>query len=282
MIFQESNQVRTIVGRLETGEECIDQLTDFCREHDIEAGEVRAVGRFDRVEVVHFNGDTGNYEPVYEGEGQFDVLNLVGNVATMGDEVIVRLQAVLSAQGPLGAQVMTGELRSGRAVELEFVLEAFQDLRVERRMNTESGIPRIAAIQRTQAPEPAPDAKTSQTESSESSEEPEPMKGKGMSWDDAKSATQQPESTADEKQPDADDGNDIYGDMDMESPMLEAGDILDHPKLGRCRVMRVEDDQYAHIRMRRGKIRKLSLDVVGFEFEGEENGRNVFKAKVGK
>jgi predicted DNA-binding protein with PD1-like motif len=274
MIFQESSQVRTIVGRLETGEECIEELTAFCQEHDIEAGEVRAVGRFDKVEVVSFDSESGDYQPVYEGEGEFDVLNLVGNIATVGDEVIVRLQAVLAAQGPLGSQVMTGELRSGRAVEFEFVLEAFEDLKIERRMNTQSGLPTIASIQRLETPEPADDA------SDEADQANEPMKGKGMSWDDVEAASD--ETPEPQEDTDAEESEDPYGDMDLDSPMLEAGDILDHPKLGRCRVMRVEDDKYAHIRMRRGKIRKLSLDVVEVKFEGEENGRNIFKAQVGK
>ena len=274
MIFQESSQVRTIVGRLETGEECIEELTDFCQQHDIQAGEVRAVGRFDHVEVVTFDPDSGGYEPVYEGEGHFDVLNLVGNIATVGDEVIVRLQAVLAVQGPLGSQVLTGELRSGRAVEFEFVLEAFEDLKVERRMNTQSGLPTIASITRLETPEPAgQDASPQPEDGDEQTSEQiqrEPMKGKGMSWDDVGSDAEASEDA------------DPYGDMDFDSPMLEAGDVLDHPKLGRCRVMRVEDDKYAHIRMRRGKIRKLSLDVVDVTFEGEENGRNIFKAQVGK
>jgi predicted DNA-binding protein with PD1-like motif len=277
MIFQESSQVRTIVGRLETGEECIEELTAFCQEHDIEAGEVRAVGRFDQVEVVSFDSESGGYKPVYEGEGKFDVLNLVGNIATVGDEVIVRLQAVLAAQGPLGSQVMTGELRSGRAVEFEFVLEAFEDLKIERRMNTQSGLPTIASIQRLETPEPA-DGSTE--EANEADQANEPMKGKGMSWDDVESASD--ETAESQEDTGAEESEDPYGDMDLDSPMLEAGDILDHPKLGRCRVMRVEDDKYAHIRMRRGKIRKLSLDVVEVKFEGEENGRNIFKAQVGK
>ena len=63
---------------------------------------------------------------------------------------------------------------------------------------------------------------------------------------------------------------------------MEPGDILEHPKLGRCRVMKVEDGEYAHVRLPRGKIRKLSLEIVEVELEGEEDGRNVFKAIINR
>lgn len=369
MIFQESKQVRTIVGRLEEGEECIEQLTEFCREHDIEAAEVRGIGRLDHVDVVRFDPqadqeDGGQWVPVFEGEGNFDVLNLSGNVSMLGDEVVVRLEAVLAAEGPVGPQVVTGKLRSGRAVEFEFVLEAFRDLRMERRLDPKTGLLTLSEIQKTretpqlqaaseprQPAEPAqpahpdqavggsapagqqagsqsggqsgsqsgsqaapPEAKakrgsgsagstgpsgpssqssqssrTDQTSQAGDSQQDDEITGKAMTWGDVARESGD-EGGSQRAGGDGESGSlgdessvkDIYGDLGLDDPVLEAGDILEHPKLGRCRVMKVEDDRYAHIRLPRGKIRKLSLDVVGVEFKGEENGRHVFRAQVGR
>jgi hypothetical protein len=105
-----------------------------------------------------------------------------------------------------------------------------------------------------------------------------------MSWDDAAEESAQAGETgsASSALDDADDEEDDhpYADIDLDAPMLEAGDILKHPKLGDCRVMKVEEDEYAHIRLPRGKIRKLSLEVVDPKFVEEDDGRNVFEAQI--
>ncbi len=62
--------------------------------------------------------------------------------------------------------------------------------------------------------------------------------------------------------------------------LLEPGDIIDHPTLGRCRLMRVEDEDFAHIRLLRGGVRKLALEVCEITHTGEEGGRNVFQIKI--
>lgn len=271
MIYQESNRVRRIVGRLERGDDCVDELSEFCKEHDIEAGEVRAVGRLSEVEVVRFDPEANEYRPVFDGEGNFDLLNLTGNVSRLGDEVVVRLQSVLSADGPVGPQVITGQLRSGRVLEFEFVLEVFEDLELERRLDGETGLLTLQSIRRRdveEAPEPEPEKPA------------ESIGGKSMSWGDAAEASK--EAKQQESEPSETRDESIYEGIDLEEPLLEAGDVLDHPKLGKCTVMKVEDDKYAHIRLPKGKIRKLSLNVVDVRYKGEEEGRNVFEAQVGK
>jgi predicted DNA-binding protein with PD1-like motif len=64
-----------------------------------------------------------------------------------------------------------------------------------------------------------------------------------------------------------------------EEPDFKAGDWLDHPTLGRCQIMRVEDDETVHVRMRGAKVGKLVLESFEILFDGEENGRNIFKLR---
>ena len=45
-------------------------------------------------------------------------------------------------------------------------------------------------------------------------------------------------------------------------------------------MIKLEEDEFAHIRLKRGQIRKLKLDVCEINFEGEEDGRNVFKVRI--
>ena len=266
MIYQESTQTRRIVGRLDEGDDCVEALSDFCKEHDIDAAEVRAVGRLDAIEVVRYQADAEEYRPVFEGEGDFDLLNLSGNVSRLGDEIVLRLEVMISAQGPVAPQVITGQLRSARAVEFEFVMDVFEDLELQRKLDRQTGVLALNAIKKTEqapAPQPAktpePTERTSPTAGAESTPEPagqtpdEPaasssMEGQSMSWGDAAEASKE-KSGADKKAAKSTgkkngqkkDVESIYGDMDLHGPELDSGDILEHPKLGRCHVMKVED-----------------------------------------
>ena len=110
-----------------------------------------------------------------------------------------------------------------------------------------------------------------------------------MTWSDAVQASEEIRPGAQRKSnslPTMGEGprepEEIYGDYDFDDPILKAGDILDHPKLGECRVIKVEDDDYAHIRLSRGQIRKLALEIVELRFDGQRDGKNVFKVRVRK
>jgi len=281
MIYQETTQIRRIVGRIDDGEECIEKLTEFCDEHDVRAATVRAVGRLSAIELVRFDSEEGDYEEIYEGEGVFDLLQLTGNVALLGDEIVIRLQALLSTDGPVAPQLLAGQLRAATAIEFEFVAEVYEDLELERGLDPDSGLLELESIRRRDSPEGPPQGDAAELE------------GQAMSWDDAaESADDGTEADAEEEdseprerdaEPEHNDeteSSDPYEGVDLDTPALESGDIVDHPKLGRCRVLKIEDGTYAHIRLPQGKIRKLSLNVVEISYSGEEDGHNVFEAQV--
>jgi len=60
---------------------------------------------------------------------------------------------------------------------------------------------------------------------------------------------------------------------------IVAGDILDHPTLGECRVARVEDEDWAYIKVGTGKIRKLALQLFEIIPDGEHDGRKRYKLR---
>lgn len=102
-----------------------------------------------------------------------------------------------------------------------------------------------------------------------------------MSWDQAISASAEAAKPASQKaeEPSAEE---IYSNFDDDFPEINPGDYLDHPKLGRCRVMKIEDDEYAHIRLPSGKISKLMLDLFDISYHGQEANRSVFKLRMRK
>jgi hypothetical protein len=62
---------------------------------------------------------------------------------------------------------------------------------------------------------------------------------------------------------------------------LQPGDVLVHPTFGRCEVQRIEGSyEFAHIRLRNGRLVRLSLDVIKVSPAGQEDGKRVFRARV--
>jgi predicted DNA-binding protein with PD1-like motif len=284
VIFQETTRTRRLVGRIEQGEDLVEALTELCRDHDVHAGQIQAIGSLSHAEVARFSPSASTYETIFDAEGDFELISLSGNVSQLGDQIVLRLEVLLSAMGPAGPQVLSGQLRSAKTISCEFVLEVFEDLAVERRLDPDTGRLTVKAIRRTQEP-----AKPEDTPSAEKPEQAKPIAGKGMSWKDAVGESQDVAGGSAERASAAGAGadkersaEDIYAGVNLEEPLMEAGDILEHPKLGNCRVMKIEEGEFAHVRLPRGRIRKLSLDIVDVEFDRQEDGRRVFKARVGR
>lgn len=132
------------------------------------------------------------------------------------------------------------------------------------------------AFAREQAPAPKPAPVTERpavqaaTPTSAPTPAPKPAQ-QAMSWQEAAQAAQQvrPAPVAAGGPPP----------KPSEEPDFKAGDWLDHPTLGRCQIMRVEDDETVHVRMRGGKVGKLVLESFEILFDGEEGGRSVFKLR---
>ncbi|MFU8804161.1 MAG: PCC domain-containing protein [Bradymonadaceae bacterium] len=303
MIFRLSRQTYRLVGRLDEGDDLVESLTRICKESKISAGEIRAVGSFDDIELVRFDGDTKEYRTILGGEGDYDLITLDGNISTLGQEVVLRLEGLISAMGPVGPQVVAGQIRSARAVTCEFVIDVFADLKMERRFDAKSGRLLIDDIDITasheepahtppvhnptasqtsaapaRAPETPPSAPAPQTHQA-------PRPGSQMSWGEAIQKTDEPRKMPEKpssRQARTPTTPEHYAETKVDEPAMSPGDILDHPKLGRCRVIKVEEDEYAHIRLPRGKIRKLALEICEIDYKGEEEGRKIFQCRIRK
>jgi predicted DNA-binding protein with PD1-like motif len=284
LIFQETTRTRRLVGRIEEGEDFVTVLSDLCEEHDVSAGRIEAIGALSQVELARFDPGSGRYKTTFSAEGCFELITLKGNVSRLGDAVVLRLESLLSVAAPAGAQFLSGQVRSARSISCEFVLDIFEDLTIERALDADSGRLNIRSIKRVDLPTDrheavdAPAVEASPQAAPAPQPESAPIAGKGLSWKDAAAEAA---SGADDAKG-AQSAQDIYADVNLEEPAMKPGDILEHPKLGRCRVMKVDEGEFAHVRLPRGRIRKLSLEIVNVEFDREEDGRSVFRAIIGR
>lgn len=324
MIHQSSYQTRRFIGQLQNNEEIISQLTRLCEEHKVRAGEVRVSGALKSVELARFDAEEKEYVKSHHG-GPVELITLHGNVATIGDQIVLRLDALVSSEQGFGVQLASGQLRRGVVSACEFVLDSFDDISMTRGRDAQSGRMILSAIEST-TPVQTPAAATNA---------PAPPAQPSLSWGDVSAASSDPsslrapakqaapapakqasppapaqtsliedsdatdeeslqeappkEATKTSSQPPANqvdhsilgaDDSDFEDDEDL--PEMKPGDIIDHPKLGRCRIMKVEEDDYAHIRLPRGKISKLILHIFDIQYKGQEEGRNVFSLRMRK
>jgi predicted DNA-binding protein with PD1-like motif len=294
MMFEISEKSRRAVGSMARGTELISALTLLCEDKDIRAGEFRAVGTFSEVELSRFNPSSRAIEHTYSGSGSMEIVSAHGQIGQMGNELAIRLQVSLLVDSPLGPQLACGLVQRAIIEDLEFVCDIFMDLEIQRRINPETcrlaidSVDRIEALEADRQPNeawtpPKPETPTVPTTPEvlappRPNAPPQPSAAtrdesqNGISWDDAVT----------ENAPSSADGTPKWTDSEMEEePELQAGDVLDHPKLGVCRVMKVEHGDYAHIRLGRGKIRKLSLEVCALIPAGEtEDGHTRYKVRV--
>ena len=313
MIHQSSYQARRIVGQLQADEELVGALTRLCEEAKVKAGELRISGALKQIELARFDADLNEYRESHRG-GPVEIVTLHGIVATIGEQVVLRLDALVSHDSGLGPHLISGQVRRAITETCEFVLDVFDDLRLTRGIHKTSGRTVLSEIITTKAPptQPAPSAATQQPQQ-QIQPQPQAASSQNLSWDAVSAVSQELTKPVHKRQETSaviaaastpkpapqpvkaassphhatapnrhsilvrDDEDD---DEDDDLPDMRPGDTLDHPTLGRCRIMRIEDDDSIHIRMKSGKINKLVLSIFDISLSGIEDGRNVFRLRL--
>lgn len=311
MIHQHSTHAHRMIGCLDHDKDLIGALEALCAEVDTQAAEVRVSGALSAVILGRFSPKTREYEPVFEHHGAVEIVHLRGHVAMMGDRTILRLDGLFSVDAPNGPQLVSGQVIEATAEVCEFVIDQFKDVKMAWGMDQATGrvvlesidavavTPKQGSLLDTPQPkaqpkpepkrelQPRPAARPEPKPQARPEPKPEPApkaesKPKAsMSWSQVGEVTEQPEPKTVRQAPTMPTADEIYGDWEDDFPDIKPGDLLDHPKLGRCRVIKVENDEFAFIRLPRGgKTSKLVLDLFDIEFSGEEQGRSIFKLKM--
>lgn len=101
---------RTFVVVLKPGEEAIEQLGDFAREHDIEAASFTAIGGFQGFRLGFFNLETRDFDPIPFHEHQVEILSLSGQINRLADGYNVHGHTVLGQRdgSTLGGHLLKG------------------------------------------------------------------------------------------------------------------------------------------------------------------------------
>lgn len=124
------------IVRIDKGEEIIESVKDFCKEHRIKLGSIRGIGATNKVVIGLFNTAEKKYYK-QELNGDFEITSLLGNISTMNGEVYLHIHINLSdAQfatqgGHLNYSIISGTCE----IEIDEI-----DGTIEREFNEEVGL----------------------------------------------------------------------------------------------------------------------------------------------
>jgi predicted DNA-binding protein with PD1-like motif len=279
VILAESRRGRRIIGRLDRGVELLEAITSVCHKLKVRCGEVRAIGSLEAVEVAEYDQREKQWRPARRFQSAFEILNLSGNVSERAGELVVHAHVAVMRDRDNGIEVVGGHLVRARVFALEFVIDAFDDLVLRRGADDATGLqlwnekyeegpaPGVAAAH----PEALSFAASSAAPSPAPSFEPKVPNAATLpsaTWADVARASQRVVENEEEG-----------GEFDVEQ--IRTGDVLDHPRFGRCTVERLEGEQeFAAVRLETGRLVRLALDVLRFRLLRDEDGRRVLQVRV--
>lgn len=251
MIFMQSRQTRRFIGRLNTGDELTSSLEEMCRDNGILCGEIRATGFLKDVVLEVFHHGQHRYRPVVLGPVAYQLTSFTGNISMLEGQTVVHVHATLLPDLGSGESALVGgRLKEANVIALEYVLDAFDDFTLLRKLDEQTGFAQWVQLDL---------ARSTGALSRQAA---------------AAAAAGLPETVDDI------DGDDEGDDVDEESVELEPGDILDHPRLKRCEVIS-SDGERAVIRLQSGRTAELHLSVISLTPRAsDEEGRRIFGVQI--
>jgi len=294
MLFAESHKLRRIVGRLQKGDDLFASLTDVCRRSNVRTAELRALGSFESAEVAEYD----QVRKVWKAGRTFvasgmELLNLTGNVSERDGALALHAHVTLMRDRDNGVEIIGGHLVSAKVFALEFVIEAFDDLILRRAVDDATGLtlwreaiplappqPAAALSPPIIAPRPTLTSPVLPPVAPEP-DTPFPMHPDSTPLRPSRAIASHAAPTWAQVAEISARREDAAPTLDpSEMPELSVGDIILHPAFGRCDVQRLEGDEFAHIRLKNGRLVRLALDFVSLTFAGREGEQNVFRAKL--
>jgi predicted DNA-binding protein with PD1-like motif len=320
VVSAESRRGRRIVGNLDRGTDLLEGLRAVCRKHNVRSGELRAVGNLESAEIAAYDPARRAWGAARAVTGgALELLSLIGNISERDGATVLSAKVTLLRQREGSSEVVGGQLMRARVFSLEFVIEAFDDVILRRGLDPATGLQSwrdalaetapaandVIAAARAPVPVPVPAPPPPPATRPDTIVAPPPppaprvpppaanpfdrplaKPGDKTSWADvmaasAAAASPGPPRPSPPVPPPPPPRREASEPDHEEHEELVAGDIILHPKFGRCEVERIEGgNEFAHVRLRNGRVVRLSLDVLTLRKQGMENGQRVFAAQI--
>lgn len=273
-IVVESHKVRRILGQLGPGEDLLGGLLGVCRKYRVRAGSLKITGVLQDLALANYDGAGKGMGVPRTFRGAVMLISGEGVIAEHKGKNDVALKVVISRQRDNGVEVLGGQCTGARVVSCEFVIDALEDVLLRREIDRGAGMPiiseAISAADLDGAPEEAP------------TDQDMLATAKTLKVNDRPAGTQRGmEALPTPVQPPEPDPVSPEPDMEEEPyRIIKPGDVLEHQQFGRCEVQKCSaDEDFITVRLRNGRLVRLSLEVLDLRFERDEGGgRQLFNA----
>ena len=287
MITFESRHTRRFVGRIERGEDVLASLKRFAMGERIRAGWVRMTGIVEWVEVTEWDSNKEVLRAPRRIEGPLTLLAGEGNISFRLGEPFVEMRGAFSRETDMGVQTVGGQLVVMSALNVEFMIEVFEDVRLDRDEERETGLsvwkgektPGVVAratknlapaltrepsrgmpLVQTTMPTPRAMPQASDTLDEESPPVLDEAPAEGVSWSMVAAASERVEKPSSA-------GSLIaarpIGGVSRAAPSDDApkrGDYVEHRQFGLCRVEGVDPEGALIIRLTSGIRKTIHMD----------------------
>ena len=125
-------------GRLETGDDLLEELTKFVQGKEIKAGKISAIGAVEEATISYYDQETKEYGQQKLDES-LEIINLEGNISLKDGEPIVHVHVALADEE---GHVYGGHLEEGTTVfACEFVIQEYEGEFLERGLHQPTELP---------------------------------------------------------------------------------------------------------------------------------------------
>lgn len=137
-IIREVKPSRVVMGRLDTGCDLLDDLTNLCQDQGVRLGRVEALGAVMKARIGYYNQVSMEYEFTLL-EKPLEITNLIGNVSLKQESPVVHAHITLADEK---GRAYGGHLAPGTVVfACEFLIEVFEGATLVRGFDEKTGLP---------------------------------------------------------------------------------------------------------------------------------------------
>ena len=251
-----STASRNLLLRASAGEVLPEALIERLSAEAVACGWLRASGVLHDVELRAFDAELGTLGRPRRIAGPVQVLSLESSIALSDGEPHITLRALLARETDRGLETLAGEITSAKTVALEVFVTALDDVALGRALDpaagvwlvgagASSGAPRAAAAPATPAPAWSSALAASDRPEPEPARKPAPPTS-SPALPGAMPLPQRP----------------VRKELDLDAPMPEAGDMVEHFAFGAGEVVKSDGDRL-HLRVgKEGRIREIALEML--------------------